>query len=68
VIPIGYGRTVSGRVGTNAGFSAYPLRTTGAMHFAGGATLSLTGETMLLANQQIHWSMEGRDIVREANF
>ncbi len=68
VIPLGYGRTTAGRVGTNAGFSAYPLRTTGAMHFASGATLSLTGETMLLANQQVHWSMEGRDIVREANF
>ena len=68
VLPLGYGRTVSGRVGKNAGFSAYPLRTSEAPGFATGATLVLTGERMLLANTQAHWSMEGRDIVREANY
>jgi Fe-S-cluster-containing dehydrogenase component len=29
--------------------------------------LKLTGERMKLANTQEHWSMEGRDIIREAN-
>ena len=68
ILPLGYGRTVSGRIGQGAGFSAYPLRESGAPHVATGATLRLTGETMVLADTQEHWSMEGRDLVREANF
>jgi MoCo/4Fe-4S cofactor protein with predicted Tat translocation signal len=68
ILPLGYGRTVSGHVGQNAGFNAYALRTSEAPHFASGATLTLTGERVLLANTQAHWSMEGRDIVREANY
>jgi molybdopterin-containing oxidoreductase family iron-sulfur binding subunit len=67
VLPLGYGRTVSGHIGTGAGFSAYPLRTTDGLAFATGATLRDTGTRMKLANTQEHWSMEGRDIVREAN-
>ncbi|MFZ5494513.1 MAG: TAT-variant-translocated molybdopterin oxidoreductase [Verrucomicrobiota bacterium] len=67
VLPLGYGRTKTGHVGTGAGFSAYPLRTSDALGFATGATLRVTGERKLLANTQEHWSMEGRDIVREAN-
>ncbi len=68
VVPLGYGRTVTGHVGKGAGFSAYPLRTTEAMHVATGATLTDTKTRVLLANTQEHWSMEGRDIVREANY
>ncbi len=68
VVALGYGRTVTGRVGTDAGFSAYPLRTSAAMGFATGATLADTGTRRLLANLQEHWSMEGRDIIREANY
>ncbi len=68
ILPLGYGRTVSGRVGQGAGFSAYPLRTSDAPHFAVGGKITLTGERFLLANTQAHWSMEGRDIVREANY
>jgi molybdopterin-containing oxidoreductase family iron-sulfur binding subunit len=67
VLPLGYGRTKTGHVGTGAGFSAYAVRTSGAMGFAAGAKLRVTGERKLLANTQEHWSMEGRDIVREAN-
>jgi MoCo/4Fe-4S cofactor protein with predicted Tat translocation signal len=67
VLPLGYGRTQSGHIGTGAGFSAYPLRTTDGLGFATGATLRDTGKRLLLANTQEHWSMEGRDIVREAN-
>ena len=68
IVALGYGRTVTGHVGKDAGFSAYPLRTSSAMHIATGAKLTDTGARMLLANTQEHWSMEGRDIVREANF
>jgi MoCo/4Fe-4S cofactor protein with predicted Tat translocation signal len=68
IVPLGYGRSVKHlRVANGAGFSAAPLRTTAAMHFATGATLTDTGKRQLLANVQEHWSMEGRDIVREAN-
>jgi len=67
VVPLGYGRTVSGRVGKGQGFDAYPLRTSDGMSFAVGASIKLTGERYRLANTQEHWSMEGRDIVREGN-
>ena len=67
VLPLGYGREVSGRVGQGAGHNFYPARTTDGFDVATGATLTATDEIYLLANQQEHWSMEGRDIVREAN-
>lgn len=68
VLPLGYGRTACGRVGTGSGFNSYTVRTSGAASFATGATIRLTGESQKLANTQEHWSMEGRDIVREANY
>jgi MoCo/4Fe-4S cofactor protein with predicted Tat translocation signal len=68
VLPLGYGRRVTGRIGRGAGFDAYPLRTLGAPTYATGATLEITREVYLLANTQEHWAMEGRDIVREANY
>ncbi len=67
VVPLGYGRTRAGHVGTGAGFNGYAVRTSGGMGFATGATLTDTGRRLLLANTQEHWSMEGRGIVREAN-
>ena len=67
VLPLGYGREVSGRVGQGAGHNFYPARTSDGFDVATGATIKNTGEVFLLANQQEHWSMEGRDIVREAN-
>ena len=68
VLPLGYGRRQSGHIGTGTGFNAYAIRTSDALGFATGATLRDTGARMKLANTQEHWSMEGRDIVREANF
>jgi MoCo/4Fe-4S cofactor protein with predicted Tat translocation signal len=67
VLPLGYGRTVSGRVGQGAGQNFYPARTSDAPHFVVGARIEATKELFSLANTQEHWSMEGRDIVREAN-
>ncbi len=67
VLPLGYGRTATGHVGRGAGYDAYPLRTVATMHVATGATLTVTKDRALLANTQEHWSMEGRDLVREAN-
>jgi len=68
VLPLGYGRTKSGHIGNGAGFSAYAIRASDGVAFATGATLKNTGERMKLANTQEHWSMEGRDIVRESNY
>lgn len=67
VLPLGYGRTVTGRVGKGAGYNFYPIRTTAGLHFATGAKLVATEDQSSLANTQEHWSMEGRDIIREAN-
>jgi MoCo/4Fe-4S cofactor protein with predicted Tat translocation signal len=68
IVPLGYGRTSAGNVGNGAGFSAYPLRTADAMHVVTGAKLTRTPDRMKLANTQEHWSMEGRDIIRESNY
>ncbi|HBS28551.1 MAG TPA: hypothetical protein DEB06_03650, partial [Phycisphaerales bacterium] len=70
VLTLGYGRRVSGRVGTGTGFDLYPLRTSGAMRVAGGpGVLSVTSKSPhLLACVQDHWVLEGRaDIVREVD-
>ncbi len=67
VLPLGYGRAQSGHIGTGAGFNAYKVRTSDTMGYTTGVTLRLTGGHMKLANTQEHWSMEGRDIIREAN-
>ncbi|HWQ91591.1 MAG TPA: 4Fe-4S dicluster domain-containing protein, partial [Clostridia bacterium] len=48
--------------------NVYPLRTTAAQHVAAGATIKPVGETHTLACTQDHWALEGRPIVREANF
>jgi len=67
VLPLGYGRARTGHVGTGAGFDAYAIRTSDGLGFATGASIKASTERQLLANTQEHWSMEGRDIVREAN-
>ena len=68
-VTLGYGRTpqFAGRVGGNTGYNAYPLRTTKALHIAGGARLIESQETYPLSCTQNHWFMQGRPIVREAN-
>ncbi len=65
-LPLGYGRTRSGRVGDDAGFNAYALRTGDHPWWVGGATLAKAGRRMKLACTQLHHSMEGRDLIRTA--
>ncbi|MDX2186826.1 MAG: TAT-variant-translocated molybdopterin oxidoreductase [Opitutaceae bacterium] len=67
VLPLGYGRTVAGHVGLGQGHNFYPLRA-GNAFFVAGATVRKTDARYKLANTQEHWSMEGRDIIREANY
>jgi MoCo/4Fe-4S cofactor protein with predicted Tat translocation signal len=57
----GYGRTRAGRIGTGAGYDAYPLRTSQAPWFADGAKLTATGETYNLASTQGYQTMETPD-------
>ncbi len=61
---LGYGRQFGGTIATNAGFNAYPLRTSNSMSWSGGAQLRKTGKIFALSTVQIHHEMEGRDIVR----
>ena len=67
IVPLGYGRTKVGRVGEGTGFNAYTARESGALHIATGGGIAVTGDKMFLADSQWHWSMEGRDLVREGN-
>ncbi len=66
-IELGFGRTASGRVGTGVGVNAYPLTGAHAGLFATGVQVTKTGRREALAQTQEHWSMEGRDVVREAS-
>jgi molybdopterin-containing oxidoreductase family iron-sulfur binding subunit len=67
-IPLGYGRSVVGRVGKGTGFDAYPLRTTDQPYFAVGAKVRVTGKHYKLSLTQEHGTLEGRggDITRVA--
>jgi MoCo/4Fe-4S cofactor protein with predicted Tat translocation signal len=60
---MGYGRTRAGRVGTGLGYSAFDVRRSDAMDFGFGGIAS-TGEQTNIASTQIHFNMEGRDILR----
>jgi molybdopterin-containing oxidoreductase family iron-sulfur binding subunit len=55
---LGYGRERAGRIGTGAGYNAYPLRTSQSPWFADGAKLTPTGETYNLASTQGYQTME----------
>ncbi|MCC6671373.1 MAG: TAT-variant-translocated molybdopterin oxidoreductase [Planctomycetes bacterium] len=67
-LALGYGRQLGPecKVARGSGVSAYALRTTSAMHFAGGVRAEKTGATYTLASTQDHGSLEGRAHVREA--
>jgi MoCo/4Fe-4S cofactor protein with predicted Tat translocation signal len=63
---LGYGRTKAGRVGNDLGYNAYDIQKSDAMTFGSGE-LSKTGETATVASTQIHFNMEGRDLLRVRN-
>ncbi|MDD5262873.1 MAG: TAT-variant-translocated molybdopterin oxidoreductase [Methylacidiphilales bacterium] len=65
-LPLGYGRSACGKVGQGVGFNAYTLRGSDSTYYSVGAKVSKTGKKHEFAVTQEHWSMEGRDIVREA--
>ena len=60
---MGYGRTRAGRVGTGLGYSAFDVRRSDAMD-SGFGSIAATGEQTQIVSTQIHFNMEGRDILR----
>lgn len=71
-VHLGYGRTIAGRVGSNAGFSAYAIRTSDAPWFGSGLQVAKTGGTYSLATTQSHHLLDAeeigaRDIVRSGS-
>ncbi len=54
-IYLGYGRRNAGRVGTGAGFDAFPIRLASSPLFAVGATVTKTGETYECASTKSHY-------------
>ena len=66
-IHLGYGRARAGRVGDAQGFNAYEIRTSDSPWFAAGAQATRAAGQYELAATQIHFSMEGRDLLREGS-
>jgi MoCo/4Fe-4S cofactor protein with predicted Tat translocation signal len=64
VVHFGYGRANAGRVGGGVGFNTFPLRSSSAPWFEGGAELFFTDENYAIASTQNHFAMEGRHPVR----
>jgi molybdopterin-containing oxidoreductase family iron-sulfur binding subunit len=62
-IYLGYGRTKAGRIGTGLGYNAFDVRRSDAMDHGTG-DIKPTGETTDIASTQIHFNMEGRDLLR----
>ncbi len=62
-IYMGYGRSRAGRVGTGLGYNAFQVRRTDAMNFGAGS-IDRTGASAEIATTQIHFNMEGRDLLR----
>jgi molybdopterin-containing oxidoreductase family iron-sulfur binding subunit len=61
-LPLGFGRSRAGEVGTNVGFDAYRLRPTAAL-WSTPVEVRATGRHIALASVQVHHRMQGRKIV-----
>ncbi|MBT3235483.1 MAG: 4Fe-4S dicluster domain-containing protein [Bdellovibrionales bacterium] len=69
-LAVGYGRRVSGKVGSEVGVNAYPfvsLQNGNYLYREAGITISKTGNHRKIAQTQTHHSMEGRDLVRQSS-
>jgi MoCo/4Fe-4S cofactor protein with predicted Tat translocation signal len=63
-VTFGYGREVSGRVGTKIGYNAYSIQTAAEPFLTASGSIARTGKTYRLANVQETQTMAGRDPVR----
>jgi MoCo/4Fe-4S cofactor protein with predicted Tat translocation signal len=66
-IHLGYGRARAGRVGDAQGFNAYEIRASDSPWFTSGAQATKTAGRYELGATQVHFSMEGRDLLRESS-
>ena len=64
-VALGYGQQDAGRVGSGVGFDSYKLRSSAQPYTITGVVPSAPQGHYELAPTAIHWSMEGRAIVRE---
>ncbi len=64
---MGYGRNKAGRIGTGIGYNAFDVRRSDAMNSGFGEIAKRAGETTTIASTQIHFNMEGRDLLRVWN-
>jgi MoCo/4Fe-4S cofactor protein with predicted Tat translocation signal len=69
-VALGYGRTQAGPVGDGVGKNAFPFYTllNGTWQTATAASISKTGDNVILAQTQTHHSFEGRNVIRETTF
>ena len=65
-LPLGYGRIVSGQIGTSVGINAYLLRSSDALWHIPIDDIERKGSTHPLARTQEHFRMEGRDLLHVA--
>jgi molybdopterin-containing oxidoreductase family iron-sulfur binding subunit len=65
-LTLGYGRSHAGRIGNGVGFDTFKVRSSQALGFGGGVTLSRLGRKYPLSATQNHGSLEGRPLVRES--
>ena len=63
-IHLGYGRYHAGRVGNGRGFNAYTIRTSDSPWALLGVKVAKAGGQFQLAVTQLHFNMEGRDVLR----
>jgi len=60
---MGYGRSRAGRVGNDIGYNAFDVRRSDMPDWSPG-NIAKTGETKTVTSTQIHFNMEGRDLLR----
>ena len=60
---MGYGRTRAGKIGTGLGYSTFDVQRSDAMNHGFGEIVSRNATTEI-ASTQIHFNMEGRDLLR----
>jgi MoCo/4Fe-4S cofactor protein with predicted Tat translocation signal len=66
-IHLGYGRARAGRVGNDQGFNAFDIRPADAPWTALGAQATKAAGRYELGTTQVHFQMEGRDLLRESS-
>lgn len=64
-LSLGWGREVVGKIGRGTGVNAYRLRTSTSPYYAVGAQITKLRRKFNVAHTQEHFSMEGRELVRE---